>query len=69
MLSLLVSMGPDSVNLRFATRFYRKSPLLLTPMTLLLAVGFPRCGSEDFRDIARRVGRIAPDIKTHVFHP
>jgi hypothetical protein len=43
--------------------------LLLPPKTLLLAVGFPRCDPEDFRDIARRIGRIAPEIKTHVFHP
>ena len=43
--------------------------MLLPPKTLLLAVGFPRCDPEDFRDIAQRIGRIAPEIKTHVFHP
>ena len=43
--------------------------VLLPPKTLLLAVGFPRCDPEDFRDIAQRIGRIAPEIKTHVFHP
>ncbi len=43
--------------------------LLLPPKTLLLAVGFPRCDPEDFRDIARRIGKIASEINTHVFHP
>lgn len=43
--------------------------LLLPPKTLLLAVGFPRCDPEDFRDIAQRIAKIAPEIKTHVFHP
>lgn len=43
--------------------------MLLPPKTLLLAVGFPRCDPEDFRDIAERIGKIAPEIKTHVFHP
>jgi len=33
--------------------------LLLPPKTLLLAVGFPRCDPEDFRDIAQRIGRLA----------
>jgi hypothetical protein len=43
--------------------------LLLPPRTLLLAVGFPRCDPEDFKDIARRIGKIAPEIKVHVLHP
>ncbi len=43
--------------------------MLLPPKTLLLAVGFPRCDPEDFKDIARRMGKIAPEIVVHVFHP
>ena len=43
--------------------------MLLPPRTLLLAVGFPRCDPEDFKDIARRIGKIAPEIKVYVFHP
>ena len=43
--------------------------MLLPPRTLLLAVGFPRCDPEDFKDIARRIGKIAPDIQVKVFHP
>jgi hypothetical protein len=43
--------------------------LLLPPKNLLLAVGFPRCDPADFKDIAQRIERIAPDIHVKVFHP
>ena len=43
--------------------------MLLPPKNLLLAVGFPRCDPADFRDIAQRIEKIAPDIHVKVFHP
>lgn len=43
--------------------------MLLPPKTLLLAVGFPRCDPADFKDIAQRIEKIAPDIHVKVFHP
>jgi hypothetical protein len=43
--------------------------LLLLPKNLLLAVGFPRCDPADFKDIAQRIEKIAPDIHVRVFHP
>jgi hypothetical protein len=43
--------------------------LLLPPKNLLLAVGFPRCDPADFKDIAQRIEKIAPDIHVKVFHP
>jgi hypothetical protein len=43
--------------------------VLLPPKNLLLAVGYPRCDPADFRDIAQRMAKIAPDIRVQVFHP
>lgn len=43
--------------------------MFLPPKSLLLAVEFPRCDPEDFKDIARRVEKVAPEIKVHVFYP
>lgn len=62
-------LNRDFVNLRLVLVLTESPVLLLPPKTLLLAVGFPRCDPEDFKDIAQRIGKIAPEIKTHVFHP
>lgn len=43
--------------------------MLLPPKNLLLAVGYPRCDPADFRDIAERMAKIAPDIRVQFFHP
>ncbi len=43
--------------------------MLLPPKTLLLAVDFRRCDPADFMDIAKRIGKIAPEIDVKVFNP
>ena len=42
---------------------------MLPPKNLLLAVGYPRCDPADFRDIALRMAKAAPDVRVQVFHP
>lgn len=43
--------------------------MLLPPKTLLLVVSPNRCDPADFTDIAKRIGKIAPDIDVKVLHP
>ena len=42
---------------------------MLPPKTLLLVVSPNRCDPADFMDIAKRIGKIAPDIDVKVLHP